>query len=97
MSHPLANGIRVHVRIGNTTLDESDPPARLRRPRFNVVVFRSSLGHDGTWLRFTISETPAHPALFVSLTRRCVTQGLTFTGNRSWYECAGLVQSYIGN
>jgi len=28
---------------------------------------------------------------------RCVTQGLTFTGNRSWYECNGFVQSYIGN
>ena len=26
---------------------------------------------------------------------RCVTSGLAFTGNKSWYECGGFVQSYV--
>jgi hypothetical protein len=26
---------------------------------------------------------------------RCVTQGLVFAGNKSWYECAGFVESYV--
>jgi hypothetical protein len=28
---------------------------------------------------------------------RCVTQGLAFTGNKSWFKCNGNVQTYIGN
>lgn len=39
---------------------------------------------NGTWQR-------------VAYWDRCVTQGLIFTGNRSWYECGGFVQSYIDN
>lgn len=26
---------------------------------------------------------------------RCVTDGLVFAGNKSWYECAGFVESYV--
>jgi hypothetical protein len=26
---------------------------------------------------------------------RCVTDGLAFAGNKSWYECAGFVESYV--
>jgi hypothetical protein len=26
---------------------------------------------------------------------RCVTEGLAFTGNKSWYECGGFVESYV--
>jgi hypothetical protein len=26
---------------------------------------------------------------------RCLTSGLAFTGNKSWYECGGFVQSYV--
>jgi hypothetical protein len=47
---------------------------------FQIGVYYPS---GGTWQR-------------VAYWDRCVTQGLAFTGNRSWYECGGFVQSYIG-